>query len=155
MLQPAVRAQRDPGTDEETEVGPDAARRLSGQALAPELDRTPHAPGITDDGGVGKPDLDLAVGMRPPRELYDIRKDPGCLQNLAEAPSHATTHDTLHSRLTTYLKQTHDPRITNNGDIWETYPRTSRLRWFPIPSWAKTSPNLPKQPWLEQRRPRK
>ncbi len=98
--------------------------------------------------------LDLAVGLRPPRELYDIRTDPGCLYNLAEVPSHAATCDGLHRRLTAYLEQTGDPRVTGNGDIWETYPRTSHLRWFPRPPWVQTRPSLPIQPWLEQRRPR-
>jgi uncharacterized sulfatase len=99
--------------------------------------------------------LDLAVGLRPPRELYDIQGDPGCLHNLAEASSHAAVRDSLHDRLIAYLEQTRDPRITGNGDIWETYPRTSGLRWFPPPPWVQNSPDLPEQPWLEKRRPRK
>jgi uncharacterized sulfatase len=52
--------------------------------------------------------------------------------------------------------ETGDARVTasDRGDIWETYPRYSRLRWFPEPDWAKESPDLvPHQDWLEKRRP--
>ena len=37
----------------------------------------------------------LAVDKRPEWELFDIEKDPGCLTNLADDPSHAKTNRTL------------------------------------------------------------
>ena len=41
------------------------------------------------------------------------------------------------------------------AEVWETYPRVSRIRWFPIPTWVKQNPGkVPAQPWLEKRRPR-
>lgn len=100
--------------------------------------------------------LDLAVGKRPAEELFDIKKDPGCLNNLAEKAEFAEVKQQLSDRLLEYLKETGDPRVSGNGDVWETYPRVSHLRWFPEPDWVQNASSpLPKQPWLEARRPRK
>jgi len=101
--------------------------------------------------------LQLSVDRRPTEELFDIRKDPGCLENLAENPKYVETKKKLMDRLMNYLKQTDDARVVDSdgGDIWETYPRYSGLRWFPTPGWAKKIPDsLPKQDWLEEKRPK-
>ena len=98
--------------------------------------------------------LQLAVALRPESELYAIKEDPGCLKNLAEDPAYKETTTQLRDQLLSYLKKTGDPRANGTGDIWETYPRVSSLRWFPKPEWAKREPNkAPNQPWLEERRP--
>ncbi|MCA9145576.1 MAG: sulfatase [Planctomycetales bacterium] len=110
----------------------------------------------SDDAMLGK-FLHWAVDLRPADELFDIRKDPSCLNNLASIPAHAAVKAQLHERLFSYLKQTDDARLTavDGGDIWETYPRYSSLRWFPTPDWAKEHPDrVPKQPWLESKRPK-
>ncbi|MEM7231086.1 MAG: sulfatase, partial [Planctomycetota bacterium] len=99
--------------------------------------------------------LQLAVAKRPEVELFDIRKDPGCLDNLADRPEFAKVKEELGDRLMKYLAETGDPRAQGNGDVWETYPRVSRLRWFPTPDWANSGRKLPRQDWLEARRPKK
>lgn len=109
-----------------------------------------------DDEAIGKY-LYLAVDKRPAEELFDIRSDPGCLENLAGSSEHADVKQKLSEQLISYLKDTNDARVTadDGGDIWETYPRYSGLRWFPTPAWAKTNPErAPKQEWLEKKRPR-
>ena len=101
--------------------------------------------------------LHLAVDRRPAEELYDIRTDPGCLRNLVEDDGHQEAKERLSERLLTYLKETDDARVTSadQGDIWETYPRYSSLRWFPKPDWANDSPGgVPQQDWLEKKRPK-
>lgn len=77
--------------------------------------------------------LGLSVDKRPGEELFDILEDPDCLNNLAENREFAETKALLAKRLIDYLKSTGDARVTGNGDIWETYPRVSGLRWFPEP----------------------
>jgi N-sulfoglucosamine sulfohydrolase len=77
--------------------------------------------------------LQLAVAKRPAEELFDIIKDPGCLTNLAVDPAFVMTKNELAKRLMDYLKQTGDPRVVANGDIWETHPRYSPIRKFPPP----------------------
>ena len=94
--------------------------------------------------------LGWSVDKRPIEELFDIKADPACLNNLIDDDAHASIKAELSQRLMNYLKQTGDPRATANGDIWETYPRYSRLRKFPVPEWAKAHPqDVPEQTWLE------
>ena len=76
----------------------------------------------------------LSVDKRPLEELYDITKDPGCLNNLANDPSFAETKNKLAAQFEKYLKDTGDPRILGTGDIFETYKRYSPIRKFPPPS---------------------
>jgi N-sulfoglucosamine sulfohydrolase len=100
--------------------------------------------------------LGLSVDKRPAEELFDIQQDPDCMQNLAGDPKFATEQKELSTRLIEYLTATGDARVTGNGDVWETYPRVSSVRWFPEPAWLSSDPaKLPTQPWLEKRRPKK
>lgn len=73
----------------------------------------------------------LAVDKRPTEELFDIRIDPGCLRNLVDDPNHAKTLIELRTALAEYLKRTGDPRMGENPEVWETYPRYSAVRQFP------------------------
>lgn len=100
--------------------------------------------------------LQLAVARRPEAELFDIRVDADCLNNLAGHPEYQSIRNDLHDQLMKELHRTADARVLDGGDIWETYPRVSGLRWFPTPDWAKEHPeNVPKAEWLEKARPRK
>jgi uncharacterized sulfatase len=75
----------------------------------------------------------LAVDRRPEYELYDIRSDPGCLQNLYLSPQHAGIATRLTAQLDRHLRDSGDPRAIDGGDIFETYKRYSRIRKFPKP----------------------
>ncbi len=98
--------------------------------------------------------LQLAVAKRPEEELFAIQDDPDCVHNLADDPQHAEAKDRLRQQLQAHLQATGDPRVTGHGDVWETYPRVSKLRWFEIPEWAEENPgDVPLQEWLEKRRP--
>lgn len=98
--------------------------------------------------------LPLSVAKRPAEELYAIQDDPGCLKNLADDPHYAETKDRLRQQLMDHLEATGDTRIVGDGDVWETYPRVSKLRWFDVPEWAEQNPSgVPLQEWLERRRP--
>lgn len=102
------------------------------------------------------PYLGWSVDKRPQAELFNIRKDPACLKNLVNQPDFQQVRKTLHDRLMAELRDTGDARVLNGGDIWETYPRVSGLRWFAKPDWANVDPKrVPKQTWLDERRPKK
>lgn len=93
--------------------------------------------------------LQLAIGLRPQEELFYIPDDPACLNDLSQSPELSDIKDSLRAALFTHLTATQDPRVLDGGDIWETYPRYSRLREFPTPSWAIEHPErVPVQPWL-------
>ncbi len=74
-----------------------------------------------------------AVDKRPAVELYDIVADPACLNNLATDPAHAETAKRLGTQMDAYLRETGDPRMVGDGEIFETYPRYSKHRTFPKP----------------------
>lgn len=77
--------------------------------------------------------LELAVGKRPEEELFDITKDPACLNNLAKDPAFRQVLTQHRAQLGGYLMQTEDPRVTGNGDVFESYIRYSPIRQFPAP----------------------
>ena len=67
-------------------------------------------------------------------ELFDIRKDPYCLTNLAQQPAHKATRDKMEKQLKDYLTKTNDPRLVADGEkIYESYIRYSPIRKYPEP----------------------
>ena len=92
----------------------------------------------------------LAVDLRPEIELYDIKKDPGCLINLAGAPTYIPIRQELERELNSFLRSTNDPRIMGNGDIFESYPRVSRLRQFPQAYWVDKTKDAYRPSWLDR-----
>ena len=92
----------------------------------------------------------LAVDLRPDVELFDIQKDPGCLVNLAGAPGYIDLKNNLLNELEAFLLTTNDPRITGDGDVFETYPRVSRLRTFPEPYWTRSAAQVFRPAWLDK-----
>lgn len=92
----------------------------------------------------------LAVSKRNYEQLFNIIEDPYCINDLVGKPEYKEKHKELADQLTNYLVQTKDPRENGNGDIFETYPRYSSIRWFPTPNWAKDNPEtIPPTPWLK------
>ena len=63
--------------------------------------------------------------FRPEYELYDLSSDPGCMTDLSSDPSVQIIMTELKSALDSKLHQTCDPRVGDNPEIWETYPRLS------------------------------
>ena len=76
----------------------------------------------------------LAVDKRPEFELFDIVKDPACLDNLAENRDFGDVLKQHSVILEQYLRKTSDPRVLNGGDVFETYKRYSPIRSFPKPN---------------------
>jgi N-sulfoglucosamine sulfohydrolase len=75
------------------------------------------------------PDLfRLAFDKRPAEELYEVRKDPYSLRNLADDPRLAADKKKLAALLEDHLKSTADPRATGKGEeldaIMKRYPTT-------------------------------
>ncbi len=66
--------------------------------------------------------FELAFGKRSAEELYDLGKDPGQMNNVAELAEYAAVKQKLAAMLIAELKVTKDPRILGNGDVFDTYP---------------------------------
>jgi arylsulfatase A-like enzyme len=64
----------------------------------------------------------LAMAKRPPEELYDLRKDPGQIDNVAMGADYAATKKELRAALDTWMRDTDDPRISTDDDRWDRFP---------------------------------
>ena len=65
---------------------------------------------------------ELAFGKRPAEELYDCRKDPEQLVNLAGDPAYSGIKEELSAQLMDQLMATGDPRATGGGDEFDVVP---------------------------------
>lgn len=72
----------------------------------------------------------VAFEKRPDEQLYDIRSDPWCLNDLSTDPLYASVREALNETLMAELSGQEDPRVTGHGDIFDSYPRFGRMRLF-------------------------
>jgi N-sulfoglucosamine sulfohydrolase len=64
----------------------------------------------------------LSFGMRKDEELYNIGKDPECLNNLASDAGYNSLKRRMNEQLYNELLNQDDPRMYGNGDIFDKYP---------------------------------
>jgi N-sulfoglucosamine sulfohydrolase len=64
----------------------------------------------------------LNFGKRPAEELYDLRRDPDGVRNLATDAAYAGRRARMHEQMTAELKAQGDPRMFGRGDIFDRYP---------------------------------
>jgi N-sulfoglucosamine sulfohydrolase len=62
----------------------------------------------------------LCFGKRPEEEVYDVRKDPDQIDNLAGQAEFQSVKNRLGAELETFLKKTGDPRMEGK-DPWQQY----------------------------------
>jgi arylsulfatase A-like enzyme len=63
----------------------------------------------------------LCFGKRPDEELYDLQRDPDCLNNLADDEPFAAIKDELSGRMERELREQEDPRILGRGEVFDEY----------------------------------
>ncbi len=66
--------------------------------------------------------VDWSLEKRPEEELYDLRKDPDQLQNVAQDTSYTSIKNQLKAKLAGWRKQTQDPLLNAREDIFDSYP---------------------------------
>jgi N-sulfoglucosamine sulfohydrolase len=66
--------------------------------------------------------FELATAKRGAEELYDLRRDPHQLQNVAGRPEHREAQERLRAELDRWLRETADPRATEDDDRWDRFP---------------------------------
>lgn len=64
----------------------------------------------------------LAFAKRPAEELYDLKKDPHQINNVADRKDYSTAKKKLRTALDKWLVETADPRFTQDDDRWDKYP---------------------------------
>ena len=79
--------------------------------------------------------FDLAHAKRPEFELFDIRNDSYCLNNLIGKSDFAEVEKTMKSVLLDELEKSEDPRVVGpDKEIFDSYIRYSPMRKFPKPT---------------------
>ena len=69
-----------------------------------------------------QPFYELNFGKRPEEELYDLKKDPFQIKNVASDPTYEDTKKELRSRVVSWMQETNDPRVDPDYDEWDRYP---------------------------------
>ncbi|MBI3879590.1 MAG: sulfatase [Verrucomicrobia bacterium] len=67
----------------------------------------------------------LCFGKRPGEELYDLKQDRDCMNNLALGNRAVKLHAKLKDELHAELKQQGDPRMEGRGDVFDKYLHAS------------------------------
>lgn len=65
-------------------------------------------------------EFEASFGKRPAEELYDCRKDPHQMNNVARAPAYDEVREELRARLEAALQASDDPRMEGR-DPWQAY----------------------------------
>lgn len=89
----------------------------------------------------------LNFGKRPEIELYDLNKDPDCVNNLGANPEFDLLCNRLNAHMTANLVVQEDPRMFGKGDVFDNYPATSTPGFYesfikgekPPTGWVKPS----------------
>lgn len=69
-----------------------------------------------------KPLYDLAFARRAGEELYDLKKDPYQMNNVAGEPDYMQIRAELSRKLIDELRRTKDPRVLGGGETFDNYP---------------------------------
>ncbi len=79
------------------------------------------------------PFFERGFALRPEEELYDLRRDPAEMVNVASDPNYARQKDELSQRLMTLLTETGDPRVTGSTTQYDEPP-------FTLPNMQRETP---------------
>jgi arylsulfatase A-like enzyme len=74
---------------------------------------------------------DLSFAKRPADELYDLKKDPNQMVNVAAVPAYAKTVEELKAQLFAELKKSGDPRVTGKGPDFDKFRYLGGAPKFP------------------------
>lgn len=95
-----------------------------------DVDGSPSKTFLLENENQFSESFELAFSKRPAEQLYDIKKDPDCVNNIAEDKVYEEVKNELSLLLEAELKKQGDPRVIGNGDIFDSYPRISSMREF-------------------------
>ncbi|WP_319592406.1 sulfatase [uncultured Draconibacterium sp.] len=70
----------------------------------------------------------LNFGKRVSEELYNIKEDPFCMKNLASDEAFLELKDEMKKEMHEKLKEQGDPRILGNGDVFDNYEYSGKVR---------------------------
>lgn len=123
-----------PAGDPVAEISKNAVVAEGFKALEPgfhDVDNSPSKTFLMEQQKEYPGPYNLAFSKRPTEQLYDIKNDPACVQNVAADPAYAAIKKELSAKIEANLKAQGDPRVLGYGDIFDSYPRISSMRAFP------------------------
>jgi len=108
----------------ETEQPPEQELEKSTYAAFADMDSSPTKAWLIlhRNDPKWRPIYDAAFARRPAEELYDLRKDPDQMNNVATDPAYAAERARLGQRLLQKLTELGDPRVQDGGKFFETPP---------------------------------
>jgi arylsulfatase A-like enzyme len=71
--------------------------------------------------GLNEDYWNLSFGKRPEETLYDIKRDPDCIENIAQNSKYSFIKDSLRKVLIEDLTKNKDPRVLGYGDLFDNY----------------------------------
>jgi len=90
------------------------------------------------DGEEMKKYFDWAHAKRPEFELFDVKSDPYCLDNLSGNAEYLKVEKEMKDVLMAELKKSKDPRVVGpDKEVFDSYIRYSPMREFPNPNEIK------------------
>jgi len=90
----------------------------------------------------------LSFGKRPAEELYNLSVDPDCMINLATNPLYDTSKTAMKESLFEMLRAQGDPRMSGNGDVFDSYPFYQDSAWN---FWERVQSGEVTEPWKQTR----
>jgi N-sulfoglucosamine sulfohydrolase len=78
----------------------------------------------------------LCFGKRPSEELYDVKKDPDCVLNLAENKNYLAVKKQMKTEMESKLREQGDLRLQGFGHLYESYPQVGDFKGF-YEKWQK------------------
>ncbi len=88
----------------------------------PDMDASPTKAFLVKRKDEYRKYFDYGFAARPEFELYDLKRDPDQVNNVASKPQYATDLKHLTQRLMNTLLKTRDPRVINGGDAFDKMP---------------------------------
>jgi arylsulfatase A-like enzyme len=76
---------------------------------------------LIENSGPSDPYWQHAFGKRPADQLFDVSKDPDCVNNLVSDLSYASQFTRLREKLLAELTKQQDPRVLGEGDVFDNY----------------------------------
>ncbi|TKG96619.1 sulfatase [Puteibacter caeruleilacunae] len=101
-----------------------------------DVDAAPSKSFLVEQKGKYPELFEKSYGKRGEFELYDIKRDPYCLNNLIDVTEYSVVLKRMKQALMSQLKKTKDPRVVGpDKELFDSYPRYSKMRYFPKPDW--------------------
>ena len=95
-----------------------------------DVDASPTKTTLLTMGRNGEKHLfNYSFAKRPAEELYDLRNDLDCMQNLAQDQNQQGRMADLKKRLHKRLIEQQDPRLLGEGDVFDNYRYDTENKW--------------------------